>query len=172
MSSAQGKATTTRPTVDRLDFLFHQFVILSRYRDAALDKVLKPLGLNVSRHRAISVIASFETCTMSELSEFSCVDRTTMTRTVDQLVAADLVERHTPPTDRRQVLLNLTTQGRKVYAAALKVITEANRSIVVGLTDDALRGFMRAERAMIGNLVGDEAAADRVVNMKRPEKGG
>ncbi len=74
--------------LDVTTYLFHLFIVTARHRDARLDKALKPLGLNVSRHRALSVIALLEPCAMSALAEFSAVDRTTMTRTVDQLVAA------------------------------------------------------------------------------------
>src|SRR5262245_47305383 len=109
-------------SVDPDEFIFHLFVVLTRHRDARQEKLLRPLGLNVSRHRALAVIAAFEPCTMGELSEFSCVDRTTMTRTVDQLVASGFVERATSASDRRNVLLALTSAGRKASREARKVI--------------------------------------------------
>src|SRR5258707_12526008 len=106
---AASKASERAPNVavDPTEFLFHLFIVLSRYRDAGLDKVLKPLGLNVSRHRALAVIASFEPCTMGELSDFSCVYQTNMTRTVDQLVAGALSNRFRRPPNCRQLRLTL-----------------------------------------------------------------
>src|SRR5258706_7784082 len=168
---AASKASERAPVTaaDPTEFLFHLFIVLSRYRDASLYKVLKPLALNVSRHRALAVVASFEPCTMGELSEFSCVDRTTMTRTVDQLVAGGLVERFTPPSDRRQVLLNLTAAGRAVYDQARDVITLANQQTIADVPEDARRSMIRSQRKMIANLIGDPSAIDRIVNFRRPD---
>lgn len=158
-----------RGAPDPTEFLFHLFIVLSRNRDAHLDRQLRPLGLNVSRHRAISVIANFEPCTMGELAEFSSVERTTMTRTVDQLVADGLVERVTPPTDRRQVLLSLTEAGHRAYLDARSIIVAVNRQIADGVAEEQRRAMIRAQRTMIANLIADEAAVDRIVNFRRPQ---
>ena len=103
-------------------YLFHLFAVVSRHREARLETELKPIGLNLSRHRALSVISTLQPCTMSELADFSAVDRTTLTRTVDQLVDSGLVERTTPREDRRQVLLTLTEQGRTTCQRSLRAI--------------------------------------------------
>lgn len=76
-----------------------------------LEAELKPLLLNVSRHRALSSIDRLARCTMRELAEFMAVDRTTLTRTLDQLAHAGLVDRTTPREDRCQVVLTLATAG-------------------------------------------------------------
>src|SRR5262249_44026632 len=94
-------------------YLFHLFAVLSRHRAHRLDPELGPIGLNMALHRAMAVIGALQPCSMSKLAEMTAVDRTTMTRTVDSLVAADFVERTTPPNDRRQVLLSLTALGRE-----------------------------------------------------------
>jgi DNA-binding MarR family transcriptional regulator len=167
-AASSGSSDDRSGALDPTEFLFHLFIVLSRHRDAQLDRGLRPLGLNVSRHRAISVIASFEPCTMGELSEFSCVDRTTMTRTVDQLVSDGWVERTASPSDRRQVLLVLTEQGRGVYREARGVIVRINKETAEGVTEEQRRAMIRAQRAMIGNLINDAEATDRIVNLRRP----
>jgi DNA-binding MarR family transcriptional regulator len=172
MSDAASKDAAKTPddgVADPDEFLFHLFTVLTRHRDARLDSILKPLNLNVSRHRALAVIASFEPCTMTELAEFSCVDRTTMTRTVDHLVAGGLVERFTPPRDRRHVLMSLTAAGREVYRQARSVIVAANKELLAGAPEDGRRAMIRVQRRIIANLIGDEAAVDRIVNFRRPE---
>ena len=144
-------------------YLFHLFVVVARYRDARLDKALRPLGLNVSRHRAVSVIARMAPCTMSQLSDFSAVDRTTMTRTADQLVAAGLVERQGSETDRRQVLLALTVEGRRAYRASLKVIAEQNSASLAGVPEAMGRSAVRTLEKVLVSLVDDAALADRLL---------
>jgi len=163
------------PTHDPLDefpfpvspYLFHLFATITRFRDAKLDKALKPFGLNVTRHRAIAVIAALEPCTMSELADLSAIDRTTMTRIVDQLVARHLADRATPSEDRRQVVLTLTARGRAVYQGALKAIGEVNRAALDGLPDDVLRAVARAQQAILANLAPDPDVARRLLNFLR-----
>jgi DNA-binding MarR family transcriptional regulator len=148
-------------------YLFHLFTTIGRLRDARLDKALRPLGLNVTRHRAIAVIALLEPCTMSELADLSAIDRTTMTRIVDQLVARGWTERATPSADRRQVVLNLTPEGRSVYAKALKIIGEVNRVALAGLPEDALRTMTRAQQSILANLAPDPLKARRLLDFRR-----
>jgi DNA-binding MarR family transcriptional regulator len=151
-------------------YLFHLFVVVARYRDARLDKALRPLGLNVSRHRAVSVIARMAPCTMSQLSDFSAVDRTTMTRTVDQLFANGLVERTTPASDRRQVLLTVTAAGRAVHQRALRAVYRVNRRTLEGIPEDDQRSLVRTKQVMLANLVADADLAKRLLSLRRDDE--
>ena len=149
--------------LDVTTYLFHLFIVIARHRDARLDKALKPLGLNVSRHRALSVIALLEPCAMSALAEFSAVDRTTMTRTVDQLVAAGLVERRTPAADRRQVILTLTKSGRAAYRKALSVIRGHSEAALSGVPEPLQRKATHALEAIAVNIIADPVVAERLI---------
>jgi DNA-binding MarR family transcriptional regulator len=148
-------------------YLFHLLVAIDRQRDLRLEERLKALGLTVARYRAIGVIARLEPVNMSELADYSVVDRTTMTRTVDQLVAEGLADRATPPTDRRRVVLTLTHTGRDLYRRAVQVITDLNREMAVGLPDDLQRTVIRAEEIMLRNLVREPGLADRLMQFRR-----
>jgi DNA-binding MarR family transcriptional regulator len=149
--------------LDVTSYLFHLFAVLARHRDAELDRALKVCQLNTTRHRAISVIARLQPCTMRELSDFSAVDRTTMTRTVDQLVATGLIDRVTSASDRRQVLLTLTEQGQQAYRQALRIVHELNRRIVQQVPEDAQRAVARTKQRMVANLVDDPELAQRLL---------
>jgi DNA-binding MarR family transcriptional regulator len=148
-------------------YLFHLFTTIGRLRDAKLDKALRPLGLNVSRHRAVAVIALIEPCTMSELADLSAIDRTTMTRIVDQLVVRALVERATSDADRRQVVIRLTDAGRAVYRKALRVIDTVNRAAIADLPEDALQTMARTQQAILENLAPDAERARRLLDFRR-----
>jgi DNA-binding MarR family transcriptional regulator len=148
---------------DVTTYLFHLFAVLARHRDAELDRALKVCRLNTTRHRAISVIARLQPCTMRELSDFSAVDRTTMTRTVDQLVASGLIERATSASDRRLVLLTLTEQGQQAYRQAISIVHELNRRIVQEIPEDAQRTVARAKQRMVSNLVDDPEMVQRLL---------
>lgn len=73
-------------------------------------------------------------CSMSVLAAAIGLDRTTLTRTVDGLLAAGYVERQTPAEDRRLVLVDLTAAGRALVAAVLDSLKPAHASVFAGFS--------------------------------------
>src|SRR5580698_3639630 len=134
------------------DYVLHLLAAIHQFRDSGLDGRLKPLGLNVGRYRVLGVLNRFGACTMTELSHFTAVDRTTLTRIADQLVAKGQVERKTTARDRRQVLLELTPAGREIYLAALAIVFAFNRKILDGIPDTEPRATARTLKRMVENL--------------------
>jgi DNA-binding MarR family transcriptional regulator len=159
-------ASTTDPAgefpLDLTSYVFHLLAVVTRHREARLEAVLKPLGLTLSRHRPLSVIYTLEPCTMSELADYTAVDRTTLTRTVDQLVDGGLVERTTPREDRRQVVLTMTDQGRRTCRRSLQAIYGVSRELLAGLAEADQRVMARVLEAMLGRLVDDPTMLQRL----------
>ena len=141
--------------LDLTTYVFHLFAVVARHREARLESELKRIGLSLPRHRALGVIWALEPCTMSELAGYSAVDRTTMTRTVDHLVDGGLVERTTPREDRRQVVLTLTDEGRRLCRHSLRAVYRANRELLEELAETDQRVVARALEAFLGRLVDD-----------------
>lgn len=151
-------------------YVFHLMVAIGRLRDAQLERELKPIGVNVARHRALTVILRFGPCTMTELAEHSAVDRTTLTRTVDQLVKDGHVDRGAKPEDRRQVVLTLTDAGRVAAAAARDVVARHNRRILEGVPDETLRAMVRGQRRILANLAPTPEMLERLLTLAAPER--
>ena len=167
MSAAPSRlVASTDPTGefprDLTSYVFHLFAVVSRHREARLEAALKPVGLSLSRHRALAVIYTLKLCTMSELADYSAVDRTTLTRTVDQLVDSGLVERTTPREDRRQVVLSLTEQGRRACRRSLNAIYAVSTDLVADLAEEDQRVVARSLEAILGRLVDDPAMLRRL----------
>jgi len=169
-----GEGATKRHRPDRLDpagefpldataYIFHLFSVTSRHREAKIDELLRQLDLNLPRYIALGMIARFEPCSMTHLAGYSAVDRTTLTRMTDQLVRASLVERTTPPTDRRQVLLSITETGRRVLEAARKLVDGLNGALVRNLPDADQRAIARGFERIVANLTNDPALLRRLL---------
>lgn len=158
--------STVDPTgefpVDLTTYVFHLFTVVARHREARLEAVLRPLNLNVSRSRALSSIDRLAPCTMSELAAFVAVDRTTLTRTVDQLADAGFVERTTPREDRRQVLLTVTELGRATCRRTLQAVYRLNRELLEGIPEAEQRALARALDKLVGRLVADPVTLERL----------
>ena len=169
-----GESTTKRHRPDRADpagefpldataYIFHLFSATSRHREARIDELLKSLGLNLPRYIALGMIGRFEPCSMTNLAGYSALDRTTLTRMTDQLVRTNLVERSTPPSDRRQVLLSKTEVGRDVLDAARRIVDGVNNELVRALPDADQRAIARGFTTIVSNLVPDPALLRRLL---------
>jgi DNA-binding MarR family transcriptional regulator len=93
-----------------------------------------------------------------------------MTRTVDQLFANGLVERTTPASDRRQVLLTVTAAGRAVHQRALRAVYRVNRRTLEGIPEDDQRSLVRTKQVMLANLVADADLAKRLLSLRRDDE--
>jgi len=149
------------------DYVLHLLAAIHQFRDTALDSRLKVIGLNVGRYRVLGVLNRFGACTMTELSHFTAMDRTTLTRIADQLVAAGRVERQSSARDRRQVLLDLTAPGRTIYLKALAMVFELNGRILAGIPNDAHRATARTLKRVVENLAPDALARDSIIYFSR-----
>src|SRR5437868_5476304 len=103
------------------DYVLHLLAAIHQFRDSKLDAALREFGLNVGRYRMLGVLNRFGSSTMTELANFTAMQRTTLTRIADHLVAQGWVERRGEARDRRQVLLELTDAGRETYRKALGI---------------------------------------------------
>ncbi len=159
------EADETQPPEEWFFYLLFQTV---RRRDLAFGAALEALGLNLPKWRALSVISRLSGCTMNELAEFTTIDRTTLTRTADQLIAAGLVSRGGAAGDRRIVRLELTPQGEALFARALQAMQGFNRRALDGVSaadQETLRAILCA---VIGNITGSEERAAAIAGMRRP----
>jgi DNA-binding MarR family transcriptional regulator len=157
--------------VDLTTYVFHLFTVVARHREALLEAALKPLDLNVSRHRALTSIDRLAPCTMRELAQFIAVDRTTLTRTLDQLADAGLVERSTPREDRRQVVLTLTAAGKTACRRSLQAIYRVNRDLLEGMGEDEQRALCRGLDQLVARLAPDPDMLNRLrLNDARPTR--
>lgn len=90
--------------------------------------------------------------TMSELSDVTFRDKTTMTRQVDRLVRKALVVRAPEPEDRRTVRLSLTAEGQDAFdhlaGHALALIERSS----AGIPHEDLETTTRTLARMVDNL--------------------
>jgi|SRR5580700_8418010 len=173
-SSRTGRAAAPQTAIpfDAPNYLLHLLAAISRYRDVQLDQALKPLGLSVACYRALNAIVVFEPCQMLELAQFIGVDRTTMTRTVDQLVKDGLAGREIPTMDRRLVVVTPTDKARQVIATARRIVFDTNARVLDGVSERTQRTMIRAQQKMFANLAVEPRAIERMLSLRRPATAG
>jgi DNA-binding MarR family transcriptional regulator len=91
-----------------------------------VDAVVKPYGLTFARYEAL-VLLTFSKAgelPMSKIGERLMVHPTSVTNTVDRLVAAGFVDKRPNPNDGRGTLASITDKGREVCEAATRELME------------------------------------------------
>lgn len=167
----QAKSASTDPAdefpfaVD--DYLLHLIVAIYQFRDYRLDNALRALGLNVSRYRVLGVLDRFGASSMTELASFTAMQRTTLTRIADQLVAAGFVDRTTEARDRRQVILMLTDLGRETYARGLEMVRALNMQLLDKVPEAERRSAARVLMEVVENLAPSQLARDGIIHFSR-----
>jgi len=111
---------------------------------ARFDATLKPHGLTFARYEALVLLhfSRMGALPLSVIGERLMVHPTSVTNTIDRLVAQELVERRPNPRDGRGVLAAITPAGREVVARA---------------TDDLMRdgfGLSAYDEQQLGELFG------------------
>jgi DNA-binding MarR family transcriptional regulator len=87
-----------------------------------VDAVVKPYGLTFARYEAL-VLLTFSKdgeLPMSKIGERLMVHPTSVTNTVDRLVASGLVAKRPNPNDGRGTLASITAKGREIVEAATR----------------------------------------------------
>lgn len=117
---------------------------VEQQRRALLSEALLPRDLTLTQWIALCVLAKTGPCTMTELAVACAIDRTSLTRTVDNLVQRGLAERSTPPRDRRTVLVEASPEGKRLAAEVLDEV-EALESQWLAAFDDAEHDRLAAD---------------------------
>jgi DNA-binding MarR family transcriptional regulator len=149
------------------DYFFYLVFQAARQRDLFCDRVLKPLGLNVAQWRSLAIIRRLEACSMTALARYSTVERTTLTRAVDQLVGRGFVVRAVPARDRRQVTLALTEAGEDIYRQAVAILSTGNQAVVGKIPPRRLQDATEVLGVTLERLVGGGQMAEDLLNFGR-----
>lgn len=131
---------------------------LLRYQRIVADEVeteLKKHGLNMTDYLLLMTLQLSEhgTRLISSLARNLMVHATTATLATDRLEARKLLERSPHPTDRRATCVTITSQGRKVVAAATRGLTDVGFGMQGSTPKDVkrLRDALTAMRQSAGD---------------------
>lgn len=148
----------------QLFFLLHHLV---RQRETALSDVLSPVGLSLLQWQVMSTLNRLERATMGDVAAFCAADRTTLTRTVDKMVDADLIQRERDRVDRRQVHLVLTAAGRERFLQGLDAVEPFNRRVSRVIQPEELSVLKGMIRRVLDDVLDDPDWVDDLMAFRR-----
>ncbi len=160
--------------------IFYLFTQIFGRRNRDLAAKLAPMRITVPKWRILAVLQEWPDSSMNRLAELTTVDRTTLTRTLDQMVRDGLVERREHAEDRRSLRLRLTARGADAFALVLPSVAEQNERAVAGLSVGERAALVALLHRMVRNLDPDydlrnaagttEPAASVTASRRRREK--
>lgn len=138
---------------------------------AAVDDALRPILLLASRAsaKATQRVSTSQLQALLVLHERGPMNLTTLadelgaipssaTRLCDRLVAADLITRETGANDRREVLLQLTSSGRRVVRQVRDLRREGLREAIEACTPRERRELLSGLRALGDQMTAQDGA--------------
>jgi len=112
--------------------------------------------IGIIEWRVLAILSHQDGLTMSELAQRVLTKQPTLTKAVDRMERAGLVQRRTPDQDRRRTLVLLTEQGRQT-ASPLVAEARAQESAVVNEQGEAnVRQLRILLRQLIDRMIGSE----------------
>lgn len=149
------------------EYFFYLLYHVVKQRDLVLGEVLETRALSMPKWRILSILNRLGESSMGLVADFCAIDRTTLTRTMDQLVAAGLVNRTGHPEDRRQTLVSLTPEGQAAYDDAVATAMSFNDKALKGVTGEEIAVLERILGKVVRNVIDDSDWADSILNFDR-----
>ncbi|MCT8975172.1 MarR family transcriptional regulator [Clostridium sp. CX1] len=106
-------------------------------------------GTTVAQCHAIVEIGRAAEISLNELAELLSLDKSTMSRTINNLVQSDLVVRELHPEDRRYVTIKLTEEGLKVFKSIESSMEQYYKSIFSSIPEEKREQVLESLQLLI-----------------------
>ena len=105
-------------------------------------------GISIAQCHAIVEIGRRGKITLVELADLLGLDKSTMSRTINNLVEADLVLRELDMENRRYVIIQLTDNGRTVFKSTEESMNSYYQSILSSIPEDKRNQVLESLRLL------------------------
>lgn len=105
-------------------------------------------GISIAQCHAIVEIGRRGRITLVELADLLGLDKSTMSRTINNLVEADLVLRELDMENRRYVIIQLTDNGRTVFKSTEESMNSYYQSILSSIPEDKRNQVLESLRLL------------------------
>jgi DNA-binding MarR family transcriptional regulator len=145
------KPSRKRPTVSSFPTYF--IYTIQSLNFATLNHVLRQYGISGMYWRVLAVLQESDGHNINYLSSKLAIDRSNLSRIIDAMARSGLVERRTPPHDRRNVLVYLTEAGRQKIDEAYPDVLRIVEATTEDFTDKERQTLMALLQRMRDNAL-------------------
>jgi DNA-binding MarR family transcriptional regulator len=101
-------------------------------------------GLEIPEWRVLVTIAPEGGCTAQQIAASTRMHKTRVSRAIAYLLEKGLIERASNAEDRREMPLQLTKAGRRMYSELMPLALERERALLACMSKEELRSFVVA----------------------------
>ena len=134
------------------DFLPYLLNRISNRLNIDLAEDLREAGVTPQYWRVLATLHVAGGRSIGELSVYTITEQSTLSRTVDRMAQAGLVERRAPPEDARVAKVYLTAAGRETFDRILPVAIGHYRRAVAGLDEAEHRTLVDTLHKVLDNI--------------------
>ena len=142
-----------RPKLDLADYMPY---LVNRLGAAFVARftadALVPRGLGIAEWRVLAALASHGPQRLTDLSQLTSIETSTMSRLVTRLTRTGLVSRSRNVRNSREVVVGLTPQGARTAADMTPLAVDLEAQAIRGLPQRELAAVKRALRRMHDKL--------------------
>jgi len=118
---------------------------------------MRPLRVTVSRYRTLAILMELADLTINELARHSSIERSALSRLLDQMESEGQIARRPSRTDRRALEIRITAKGRAAFLAMRPVRRDILRRATRGIAPGEIERMRTVIQLMLHNLDGDAA---------------
>ncbi len=158
--------TNQLPPAKNLGLLINEVSRLLRRR---LDRDAQAIGLTSAQWRVLAYLVRYEGSNQASLADHMDMEPITLSRHLDRMEAAGMLERQADPHDRRAHRLYLTDSGRELMAGFRTMATDVMRDSTQGVSDREIDQAVTVLSRMRANLTG-KTGGPAAMSQSVPEK--
>ena len=141
--------------------LFYWTGLLEDRYNQLFVQAMRPQRVTVSRYRTLAILMELTDLTVNELARQSSIERSALSRLLDQLEREGLIARRLRATDRRALEIRITPKGRDAYLAMRPVRREVLERATEGIAPGEIERMRTVIQLMLHNLDGPAAPRRR-----------
>ena len=134
------------------DYLLYLLARASYQAGGQFHIQLKALRIPVPHWRVLATLSDGDAMTISTLARIVLLKQPTLTKVIDRMAKLRLVRRSASPTDRRQVLVHITGEGRRVVRGLLRRARKHESEALAAYTEAEAAQLKASLRTLIDRL--------------------
>src|SRR5229473_5539064 len=132
--------------------LFYWTGLLEDRYNQLFVQAMRPQRVTVSRYRTLAILMELTDLTINELARHSSIERSALSRLLDQLEREGLISRRLRATDRRALEIRITPKGRDTYLAMRPVRRAVLKRATEGIAPGEIERMRTVIQLMLHNL--------------------
>jgi MarR family transcriptional regulator, organic hydroperoxide resistance regulator len=131
---------------------FYRIARLTSRYNLRLDRLLKPIQMDVMRWRVLSLLVDRRAATVTTISEITVTKISTIAKVIQRMEVQKLVRTGVSASDARATEVSITPLGRQILNDVRPKVAGISRLAFQGLTDAELREVNSVVAKMFDNL--------------------